>query len=125
MSTRILALLDDEMVADKAAKEIDELEYDDLEWQFITTDESDARIVPGIPARSGTDMARPVGFIQETQPPAEYSLGNLDLSDEEKAFFAQGLSRNAIVILVDTPDDALETVEQILADHNAGRFTEA
>jgi hypothetical protein len=126
MSNRILALLDNEKIADQAAKELTDLGYDELQWQFVNAgDDSDVRIMPGIPARSGTDMVRPVGFIQETDPPPEYALTDLDISDEEKAFFAKGLERNAILILVDAPDEAIDEVEKVLSNHNAGRYTEA
>ncbi|MEX1020595.1 MAG: hypothetical protein WDZ49_13105 [Litorilinea sp.] len=125
MSTQILALFDDEQTADKAAKAIDDLDYEDLSWEFITTDSDDVRIVPGISSRHSADLTDPVGFVQETDPPTSYALDDLDLDDAEKEFFAQGLEGNAIVFKVDAPDEAVDQVEQILRDHNAGRYTEA
>lgn len=125
MSTQILALFDDERAADEAAKDIDALDYEDLTWEFISTDPDDVRIVPGIASRNSADLNNPVGFVQETDPPTNYALDDLDLDDAEKEFFAQGLEGNAIVIKVDAPDEAVDQVEQILKEHNAGRYTEA
>jgi hypothetical protein len=125
MTNRILALLDDEKIADQAAKAITNLGYEDVEWQFIHNNTTDVRIVPGVPAHTGPDTARPVGFIQDSDPPVEFTLDDLDLSQEEKDFFALGLERNAVVIVVDAPDEAIDAVERVLTEHNAGRFTEA
>lgn len=125
MTTQILALLDDEAKADAAAKEIVALGYDDLTWEFITDDTSDIRIMPGIPAARGSaDLQDPIGFVQETDAPNTYSLDDMGLDDEEKAFYAAGLDRNAILLHVNAPDEAADAVERILREHNAGRYME-
>jgi hypothetical protein len=122
MNTRIVALLNDEESADSAAKALDGLQIDDLEWRFITTSSSDFRLMPGIPGRATTaDTGMHMGFIQETDPPPEFPLKDLNLSREDETFFAKGLERDELVIVVDTPDDYVEQVEQVLAAHNAER----
>lgn len=125
MSTQILALLDNERSADKAAKALEKLNYDDLEWEFLSSDDSDVRIMPGLTSRTSADMADPVGFVQESDPPAAFNLDDLDLDDAERDYFARRLDGNAIVIKIDAPDEALDQVERVLNEHNASRYTEA
>jgi hypothetical protein len=124
MTTRILALIDDDQLADEAAKAVSELGYEELEWQFINSSSADTRIMPGVPAQHAADTTRPVGFIAETDSPTEYTLDGLDLSDEEKEFYSQGIERSAVLMVVDAPDEAVDEVERVLSEHNASRFME-
>jgi hypothetical protein len=124
---KVAASFNDQQHADAVVSELGRLNIDGLDWRVQQPGDGATGTVPvvGIPANTGgTGMGTAGGSSAIAAP--FFAAGADDLGageGDEDDYLRQARSRGAIVIVVDAPSGAEDTVQEIFSRHDAANMT--
>lgn len=124
---KVAASFDDQQHADAVVNELGRMNIDGLDWRVHQPGDAATGTVPvvGVPANTGgTGMGTAGGSAAVAAPLFGAGAGDLDGGDgDEDDYLRQARDRGAVVIVVDAPAGAEDTVQDVFSRHSAANMT--
>jgi hypothetical protein len=123
---KVAASFDDQQHADAVVSELGRLNIDGLDWRVHQPGDGNTGTVPvvGIPANTGGTGNGTAGSGSAVVAPFFAGGDDLDAGDgDEDDYLRQARNRGAVVIVVDAPSGAEDTIQDIFSRHSAANMT--
>lgn len=119
--SKFIALLPDELTAEKVTKELGNLKIDNLDWSIV--DETNhERILPGFAwpgTTAGGTTGAPAAPVVVNDNVNSTAIGSDDVGEADSAYFTRAISHGSTAIVVDVPDEHDSDVHALLRSTEA------
>jgi len=125
--SKIIAILPDELAAEKVTDRLATLNVDNLDWRLLGPDDNPERIFPGFawPLGSGasTPSGGPVGIPVVANNPQDEEVHNRGVDRDDAEYYGRSIAHGGTAIIIEAASEYEAQIRRILEEADAQQVT--